>query len=130
MTNLIIRIFSLTTFLLTSPTFAATDPIATIRKDLSNAIFNFLYAHALCVEDQSPPCDWIYDGAYDLHRTAKELQSAKALKDIVLPVSDYSRGGYTEYYNPLVFIEHESLMWRIYILINWGKNGVPVMKVK
>lgn len=104
---------------------AATEDPTQIRHDLANNIFNFLYSHALCMEGQEAPCDWVYDGAYDLHRAAGEIYSDKALKDIKMPVSDYKRGGYADYYNPLVYLEHESLMWRVFAILNFGVHGIP-----
>lgn len=101
------------------------DPLQSYRKDLANETFNFLASHAVCIEGQDKPCDWVYDGAYSLHRAAKEIYSDKPLKDISVPDSDWTRGGYESYENPLVYLQHESIKWRIALLIKYGTGGVP-----
>lgn len=107
---------------------ATVQPVDSYRKDLAGEVFSYLYKHALCVEGQTPPCDWVYEGAYQLHKTAKDLYSTKPLKDIVAPVSEWDRGGFTEYYNPLDFLEHEMLLAKIYLLLGFGKSGIPPHK--
>lgn len=104
---------------------AATDPVKEYRQNLANETFNWLAGHALCVEGEDAPCDWVYDGAYQLHQAAKDLYSDKLLKDIHEPVSDWDRGGYTEYLNPLDYLEHEYIKWRIHMLVVFGVNGIP-----
>lgn len=96
------------------------------RQDLAQEIFLFLNKHALRTEDDQ--LQWIYDGAYDLCRVAKDLYEGKPLKDIKEPVSDWSRGGYTDYNNLFDFIQHESLKFRIHMLISYGLSGIPERK--
>lgn len=114
------------------------------RQDLAREIYNFLFDHALCVEGhktaaelgilrhydgfvpESAPCDWVYSGAYQLHWSSKELYDVnKPLKDIQPPVSDWRRGGYSPYGNPLVYAHHEWIVFKINLLIIVEKNGVP-----
>lgn len=104
---------------------ASPDPGKPYRQEVANEVYAFLYAHALCVEDgpTEPPCDWVYAGAYSLHWAAKELYSTKPLKEIKMPVSDWSRGGFTPYSDPVAYLDHEMLLYKIYLLINFG--GVP-----
>lgn len=104
------------------------DDVTTKRRELANEIFEFLRLHALQMEED--PFQWVYDGAYELHLAAKELYSDKALKDIKVPVSEWKRGGYKPYFNPVTFLQHETLLARIYLLIIFGKNGVPPQQAK
>lgn len=102
---------------------ADADPSDPYRRNLANETFEFLRTHCLVSEDD--PLQWVYVGCYDMSRAAREIYSTKALKDIEMPVSEYKRGGYSPYLNPLVFLQHESLTWRIYVLLNYGKTGIP-----
>lgn len=106
------------------------EEIATVRQDLANETFNFLYKHALCVDGQDAPCDWVYDGAYELHLCAKELYSTKDLKQIKMPVSEWKRGGYTSYWSPITYLQHESIMFRIYMLLKFGFDGIPKQELR
>lgn len=102
---------------------SSTNPqqqINEMRQEIANEVFVFLRDHAVHAEDN--PTDWVYDGAYDLHRCARELYDLhKELKTIVVPISDWRRGGYKEYYNPITLLQHEYLLAKIIILIKWGK---------
>lgn len=120
------------------------DPTSPARRELASDIYNFLFKHALCVEETTAsvllrkglivephpelaeaPCDWVCDCAFSMHWAAKELYGNKPLKDIKMPESDYARGGYEPYLNPLVFLEHEGLKLRIWLLIKLGHDGIP-----
>jgi hypothetical protein len=100
---------------------AQQSEINQIRQDLANEVFVFLRDHAVHSEDN--PTDWVYDGAYDLHRCAHELYDLhKELKTIVVPISDWRRGGYHDFHNPVTLLQHEYILARIIILIKWGKE--------
>lgn len=102
----------------------APAPLDADRQDVARETFEFLRLHALKTEED--PFQWVYDGAYELDRAAKQLYDLKVpLNRIQPPVSVYSRGGYEPYVDPLVFLQHESLVWRIDWLINYGKTGIP-----
>lgn len=113
------------------------------RRELAKETFNYLYKHALCVESAEPaeftfsllwsedevpeaaPCDWVYDGAYQLHWAAKELYSIKPLKEIAYPRSEWKYGGYVQYLDPVAYAQHGWLLAKIYFLLTFGREGIP-----
>lgn len=132
---------------LSSVAQAAADPDAPpVRQEVAKEVFSFLFDHALCVEgvpavgqpqevrgyipwldltSNAGPCDWVYSGAYEMHWAAKELYGTKPLKDIRMPESDWSRGGYERYLDVFAYLEHQSLKLRIWLLIRFGADGIP-----
>lgn len=100
------------------------------RQDLANTTFNFLYKHAVCMEGTEPPCDWVYDGAYQLHWAAKQLYGQMPLSKITMPESSWNRGGYKEMSNPLTLLEHQSIKWQIWLLITYGIEVSPAALAK
>lgn len=99
------------------------DPMQEERRNLANETFEFLRLH--CIPFEEDPSQWAYDGCYSMHRAARDLYSARPLGQIEYPESDWNRGGYSSYYNPVDFLAHEWLRARIYLMLNMGRNGIP-----
>lgn len=115
-------------FLVASQLTASAEP--PYRQELAKETFNFLYAHGLCVEGAEPPCDWVDDGAYQLHRAAKDLYGTKPLSSIAMPETSWARGGYKQFGDPFAAIHFTAIKWQIWLLITYGITVPPATLAK
>lgn len=98
------------------------DDVQMKRRDLANRAFEFLKNFARPLPED--PTQWEDgEGPYNIHRAAKQIYELGPLKDIVVPVSVWERGGYT--WRPDVWVTHQALLAEIYWLIIFGKQGMP-----
>lgn len=120
-------------FLSLASTIAIASPPTTYRQELAKTAFNFLYAHALCEDGQTPaqrgrvaPCEWVDPVAYDIDLAAKHLYDNNyPLRTIKIPENDWSRCGFTQCYNPFDELTHWVLIKEIYLLVTYGKEWKP-----